>query len=124
MSIEDSGTGISQADRARIFDPLFTTKAGGMGMGLSICHSIIENHGGKIWVEPAAGRGSIFQFELPAAESRDERRDLAGAPRALRPLADALAFDLQPRLHRLPGHGHPRAHLGGVVLRRIEGKRA
>ena len=47
VSIEDSGTGISEPNRDRIFDPLFTTKVGGMGMGLSICRSIIENHGGK-----------------------------------------------------------------------------
>jgi len=67
VSIEDSGPGISEADRARIFDPLFTTKAGGMGMGLSICRSIIENHGGKIWVSAATDRGALFQFELPAA---------------------------------------------------------
>jgi len=65
IAIEDSGPGISDADRARIFDPLFTTKAGGMGMGLSICRSIIEDHGGKIWVSAAARRGAIFQFELP-----------------------------------------------------------
>jgi C4-dicarboxylate-specific signal transduction histidine kinase len=65
VSIEDSGTGISAPDRDRIFDPLFTTKAGGMGMGLSICRSIIENHGGKIWVSPGVNGGSIFQFELP-----------------------------------------------------------
>jgi signal transduction histidine kinase len=64
VSIEDSGTGISEADRARIFDPMFTTKAAGMGMGLAICQSIIESHGGKIWVSPAAGRGAVFQFEL------------------------------------------------------------
>jgi len=67
VSIEDSGPGISEPDRTRIFDPLFTTKAGGMGMGLSICRSIIENHGGKIWVSAAADRGALFQFELPAA---------------------------------------------------------
>jgi len=67
VSIEDSGTGIGKADMSRIFDPLFTTKAGGMGMGLSICRSIIENHGGKIWVSNAAQGGAVFEFELPAA---------------------------------------------------------
>jgi signal transduction histidine kinase len=77
VSIEDSGTGISEPDRVRIFDPLFTTKGSGMGMGLSICRSIIENHGGKIWVEPTVGRGAIFQFELPSAGSASERQNLA-----------------------------------------------
>ena len=66
-TIEDSGIGISAADRERVFDPLFTTRSGGMGMGLSICRSIIQNHGGSIWVAPAPSRGAIFQFELPAA---------------------------------------------------------
>jgi signal transduction histidine kinase len=50
LSIEDSGPGISASNRERIFDPLFTTKPGGMGMGLSICRSIIENHDGRISV--------------------------------------------------------------------------
>jgi len=66
-TIEDSGVGISEANRERIFDPLFTTTSDGMGMGLSICRSIIQNHGGSIWVAPAASRGAIFRFELPAA---------------------------------------------------------
>ena len=65
VSIEDTGAGIKPSDVARVFKPLFTTKARGMGMGLSICQSIIENHEGRIWVSPAANRGSIFQFELP-----------------------------------------------------------
>jgi len=77
VSIEDSGIGIGEADRSRIFDPLFTTKTGGMGMGLSICRSIIESHGGKIWVSAAPLRGAIFRFELPASDSRDARQDLA-----------------------------------------------
>lgn len=77
MSIEDTGTGINEADRDRIFHPLFTTKAGGMGMGLSICRSIVENHGGRIWVSAAAGRGSIFQFELPVAGGRIANHELA-----------------------------------------------
>lgn len=77
VSIEDTGTGISAADQARIFEPLFTTKGSGMGMGLSICRAIIENHGGRIWVSAAAGRGTVFHFELPAAESRSGSQDLA-----------------------------------------------
>jgi C4-dicarboxylate-specific signal transduction histidine kinase len=66
VSFEDIGTGIDPSDLNRVFNPLFTTKERGMGMGLSICHSIIENHNGRIWVSPGVIRGSIFQFELPA----------------------------------------------------------
>jgi C4-dicarboxylate-specific signal transduction histidine kinase len=69
-TIEDSGIGIHEADRERVFDPLFTTRSDGMGMGLSICRSIIQNHGGRIWVAAAACRGAIFQFELPAAPAQ------------------------------------------------------
>jgi len=63
--IEDTGAGIDPTNLARIFKPLFTTKARGMGMGLSICHSIIENHQGRMWASSAVDRGSIFQFEVP-----------------------------------------------------------
>jgi signal transduction histidine kinase len=63
--IEDTGIGIDPSNLDRVFKPLFTTKATGMGMGLSICNSIIESHGGRIWASPAVNRGSIFQFELP-----------------------------------------------------------
>jgi len=63
--IEDTGTGIDPSNLHRIFQPLFTTKTTGMGMGLSICQSIVESHGGRIWVSPAVTRGSIFEFELP-----------------------------------------------------------
>jgi len=65
VSIEDTGTGIDPSNLDRIFKPLFTTKATGMGMGLSICQTIIESHSGRIWVSPAVNRGSVFQFELP-----------------------------------------------------------
>jgi signal transduction histidine kinase len=65
VSIEDTGTGVDPSDVDRIFKPLFTTKARGMGMGLSICRSIIESHGGRIWVSAGASGGSIFHFELP-----------------------------------------------------------
>jgi signal transduction histidine kinase len=66
VSVADTGTGISSHDIDRIFDPLFTTKCGSMGMGLSICRSIIEAHDGRIWVAPNKPQGAIFQFVLLA----------------------------------------------------------
>jgi signal transduction histidine kinase len=65
VSIEDSGTGIDPSNLSRIFKPLFTTKSRGMGMGLSICHSIVESHHGRIWVTQGVHGGANFQFELP-----------------------------------------------------------
>ena len=76
VSIEDTGTGIKPSDVARIFKPMFTTKARGMGMGLSICQSIIENHDGRIWVSPEANGGSIFQFELPTTAAKIKQPEL------------------------------------------------
>jgi signal transduction histidine kinase len=64
ISVADTGMGIGAEDVQRVFNPLFTTKAGGMGMGLTICRSIIEAHNGMMWVSPNAPRGSIFQFVL------------------------------------------------------------
>jgi signal transduction histidine kinase len=72
VSIEDTWTGIKSSDVARVFKPMFTTKARGMGMGLSICQSIIENHAGRIWISPGANGGSIFQFELSTVASKDQ----------------------------------------------------
>lgn len=65
VSIEDTGSGIDPSNHDRIFKPLFTTKAQGMGMGLAICRAIVESHNGKIWASVGASRGAIFQFELP-----------------------------------------------------------
>ena len=65
VSIEDTGIGIGRADIDKIFEPLFTTKEHGMGMGLSICRSIIAHHGGRTWASQGVSRGTIFQFELP-----------------------------------------------------------
>ena len=66
VSIADTGRGIDVANLNRIFQPMFTTKTRGMGMGLSICKSVIESHNGHIWASANVPRGSIFQFELPA----------------------------------------------------------
>ena len=67
VAVEDSGSGIDQKDMDRIFSSFFTTKMDGMGMGLSICRSIIESHGGRLWATPRQPRGTIFSFTLPAA---------------------------------------------------------
>jgi signal transduction histidine kinase len=64
VAIADTGTGINAEDVPLVFNPLYTTKAGGMGMGLSICRSIIEAHEGKLWVVPNIPRGSVFHFVL------------------------------------------------------------
>ena len=77
VSVEDTGTGIEPSDLARLFQPMFTTKERGMGMGLSICQSIIETHGGRIWVSPGANGGSIFQFELPTTTAKIKQPELA-----------------------------------------------
>jgi signal transduction histidine kinase len=66
VSVADTGTGIGTHDIDRIFDPLFTTKSDGMGMGLPICRSIIEAHDGRLWAAPNIPQGSVFQFILHA----------------------------------------------------------
>jgi uracil-xanthine permease len=66
VSVEDSGSGIDPEDLDHIFDPFFTTKSRGMGVGLSICRSVIEAHGGRLWASPGNPIGSIFRFTLPS----------------------------------------------------------
>lgn len=67
IAIEDSGPGIAPDITDRLFEAFFTTKPGGMGMGLSICRSIVNAHGGRLWVSPASPQGAVFQFTVPIA---------------------------------------------------------
>jgi signal transduction histidine kinase len=73
VAVEDTGTGIDPSNHDHIFNPMFTTKERGMGIGLSICHSIIESHDGRIWVTRGSDKGSIFQFELPTNVDRGDQ---------------------------------------------------
>jgi len=66
VSVEDTGKGLEPSTVDRIFNPMFTTKTRGMGMGLSICRSIIEAHEGQLWVTAEPARGAIFHFTVPA----------------------------------------------------------
>lgn len=67
VSVADTGPGIPRTLRKRIFDPLVSTRAEGMGIGLYVCRSIIKAHGGRIWAEAASSGGAVFKFTLPLA---------------------------------------------------------
>jgi signal transduction histidine kinase len=68
VSVRDSGVGIDPDHMDRLFNAFFTTKADGMGMGLSICRSIIEAHGGEMWASPNDGPGATFLFTVQSQQ--------------------------------------------------------
>ena len=67
VAVTDRGPGIKQAELDRVFKAFHTTKSASLGMGLPICRSIIEAHGGKLWAESNIGPGITFKFTVPAA---------------------------------------------------------
>ena len=67
VAVRDSGPGIDPAHLERVFEAFYTTKSSGVGMGLAICRSIIDAHGGRLWAEANEPRGAVFQFTLPRA---------------------------------------------------------
>jgi two-component system sensor kinase FixL len=69
INVKDTGPGLSQDVAERLFQPFVSTKANGMGVGLSICRTIILRNGGRIWAEPSPGGGTIFSFTLPQTAS-------------------------------------------------------
>jgi C4-dicarboxylate-specific signal transduction histidine kinase len=82
LRVRDSGPGLSDEALGRLFEPLFTTKEGGTGLGLVICKAIVEAHGGRLWAENSGRGGAAFRMCLPAAEqaeSGEEEDDDVGA---------------------------------------------
>ena len=69
VAVRDSGPGIDAEHLERVFEAFYTTKSSGVGMGLSICRSIIDAHGGRLWAEANEPRGAVFQFTLPSLET-------------------------------------------------------
>jgi signal transduction histidine kinase len=68
VTVRDSGPGIDPQHIERVFDAFYTTKPSGVGMGLSICRSIIDARGGRLWADANEPRGAVFQFTLPSPE--------------------------------------------------------
>jgi C4-dicarboxylate-specific signal transduction histidine kinase len=69
VAVRDSGSGLRNDHLSRLFEPFYTTKPDGLGMGLPICRSIIEAHGGRLWATPNEPRGAVFQFTLPPGQT-------------------------------------------------------
>jgi signal transduction histidine kinase len=79
IAVRDSGVGLDSQAMKRLFDAFYTTKPQGMGMGLSICHNIIESHGGHLTGSSNMDRGATFAFTLPAHREASDRVDIATA---------------------------------------------
>jgi signal transduction histidine kinase len=84
VSVRDSGPGLDPAKLERLFEAFYTTKVGSLGMGLSICRSIVEAHGGRLWAETCEPQGAVFQFTIPR-ESADDSRG-SGARATVKPV--------------------------------------
>ena len=70
VAVHDSGPGLAPASLEHLFEAFYTTKPNGLGLGLSICRSIIEAHGGRLWGSANSPRGAVFQFTLPDIATR------------------------------------------------------
>jgi len=75
LSVQDAGTGVSPQDIEKMFEAFYTTKSGGMGIGLSVSRSIIERHRGRLWAEPNEGPGTTVSFSVPCGPG-----SVTGAP--------------------------------------------
>ena len=73
FAVRDTGPGLEPTSEDQLFEAFYTTKPDGMGMGLAICRSLIETHGGRLWVTANEPRGALFQFTLPSEQDRSVR---------------------------------------------------
>jgi signal transduction histidine kinase len=94
VSIQDQGQGIIEADK--LFQAFYTTKAEGMGLGLAICRTVIENHGGKIWAENQADGGAVFRFRLPLKLQNTAAQQYQPAPLHTPPLTQSTSNSTVP----------------------------
>ncbi len=111
IQVRDTGPGIPVENAEKLFEPFFTTKAGGLGLGLAISRSIVQSHGGRLWVEPGQDRGTVFHVFLPtsqaAASTARADHGLIACPR--RPFQDGAACRGRPPgpAPRSPGSSRP-----------------
>jgi signal transduction histidine kinase len=91
ISIEDSGGGLDVTERDRLFEPFYSTKPNGMGLGLSICESIVTAHGGRVSLLPGSPNGAVFRVELPSAHAADSSRGEPSRPKAPGSFVEARA---------------------------------
>jgi signal transduction histidine kinase len=91
VTVRDSGPGLDPKSVDRVFEAFHTTKPGGMGLGLAICRSITEAHGGRLWVSPNKPRGAAFQFTLPPRHGTRPFRP--GTPAKRRKVPPAISMN-------------------------------
>ena len=118
VTVRDSGPGIDPDQRERVFEAFYTTKSNGVGIGLSICRSIIDAHGGRLWVETNGPRGAAFQFTIPSASS-----ELRSSPQSLHQTREPHEDSLRDAAHQLVSVGNTRPpHLARGPRPRHRGK--
>jgi hypothetical protein len=107
-AVRDSGPGIDPERLEGVFEAFYTTKSGGVGLGLSICRSIIEGHGGRLWAEANEPRGAVFQFTFPSAES-----ELMNSLQTAHPTREPCEGTVSDYSHQPAYEGNKQPHRSG-----------
>jgi signal transduction histidine kinase len=108
VSVRDSGPGIDPDHLDRVFEAFYTTKSSGVGMGLSICRSIIDAHGGRLWADMNASRGAVFRFILPGAD-----KELTNSLRPTHLTREPHEDTVSDAAHQLAYEGSKQPHRSG-----------